>query len=698
MRFINYILSILFIIMLVLTYVISGEIDYFMADNNENLQTYIEGVKFRVSSTVGGNERSSIVFIFDDDVEIDEEITIYRSKYSFDDAYRDGEGVKFVNSSEILEGTYYFVVEVFTEKGGKYIIPKKVVVENGVPIDIKISLDDSLKFSKLKYINVTKTPTIKQYIINSKFSIEGTVVNLVFEEMSISITYDEFAMYGLRTLVRNDSKEFEPIFNGDIITENHKNTKLYIENRQMAIRTFVSNMQVNDGIENYGRFGHFFTKDTSNDILISNEAEKSFDYFWNNVNDDLTSNGYGLVPSFATNTYLGDTTDINSIAYSLISTIVGIENGWVDPYLGFQRVVGTLSTIENLSSHNGAYYSKYYVETGEAVPNQNVNLTDTSQLLTAILIAGSYFGGDIENEAIEICKKVKWNFYFTGEDGKYFYNEYSVDNGYFNMIKKYEGQLLVYILAEGFSEGSIGFNSYYSMERHEGTYGGFDNFVHTWDGSLVGHLYAQSFVNFKDLIDQKGMDWYNNSKVATYSSKAFSDSKIEEYPSYAIGWGLSSSDMRDGYVSNHGSAPSGYTNSIHVYDGTVPVYSSLSSINFYPEAAIIALRNYGNMKFLKGNYGLYSAFDVTDNWTSASYNAPEKGLTLTMFANYKSDMIWKLSMENEYIITGLEKLGFQKYSYDTLSSTTVLTSLSDVYNSDTDESEIEPEALEVTEE
>ncbi len=672
MRFINYLLSIIFVAMLIGAFAMGGELNEFLVDSNETFQAYIEGIKYSVSSGNNDDLRGSITFIFDESIDVDGDIKIYRSKNSFDDAYRNGKGVTFINGSEISNGEYFFVAEIMTSVGGKYIIPKQVEIIAGEDVDLALSLEDSLKFSNLKRISIRDLPTIGYYLVGSKFSVDGIIATLTFDEMTIDVTQEEFQTYGVNTLLKDENGEFTPIEIGQTVTENEIAKSLYLVNRDKSAECFVEEMKVSKDIEHQGDYGAFFTKETSTDNLITKEAKSTFDYFWNTANSDLSSEGYGLVPSFATNTYNGTTTTTESLGFSLISIIIGIENGWVDKYTAYERVAGTLSTIENLNTYLGIFYSEIDINTGKPVGDKVVSVTDSAQLLTCVLITGNYFGGDIEEKANEIYRNAKWKSFYSSEDSMFFYDEYTSRNGFYNMLEKYEGQLLVYILSEASIDGSLGYNAYYTMERHLGKLGKYDEFIHTWDGSLAGHLYPQAFVNFDGLVDQKGVNWYKNSVIATYTSKEFTDSKSEEYPTYQIGWGLSASDMKKGYFTNHGSTPSGYTNNIHIYDGTIPVYAALSSINFYPEASVIALRNYSELDYLEGDYGFYSAFDTKGSWTTGSYNAVEKGLTITMFANYKNGMIWDLALKTPEIVKGLNKLGFQQYEYDAVTSATIL--------------------------
>ncbi len=69
---------------------------------------------------------------------------------------------------------------------------------------------------------------------------------------------------------------------------------------------------------------------------------------------------------------------------------------------------------------------------------------------------------------------------------------------------------------------------------------------------------------------------------------------------------------------------------------------------------------YGNKTF--GKYGFYDAFNpglVEGQQVVKSYLAIDQGPIAVMIENYRSGLIWKLFMQNEEILEGLDKLGFK---------------------------------------
>ena len=58
------------------------------------------------------------------------------------------------------------------------------------------------------------------------------------------------------------------------------------------------------------------------------------------------------------------------------------------------------------------------------------------------------------------------------------------------------------------------------------------------------------------------------------------------------------------------------------------------------------------------DYGFVDGFSESKNWYAKSYLAIDEGPIVVMIANYRSGLLWKLSMNIPEIQNGLKKLGF----------------------------------------
>lgn len=57
-------------------------------------------------------------------------------------------------------------------------------------------------------------------------------------------------------------------------------------------------------------------------------------------------------------------------------------------------------------------------------------------------------------------------------------------------------------------------------------------------------------------------------------------------------------------------------------------------------------------------YGLTDAFNIDRKWASEYYISIDQGLALLMIENYRTGLIWKYFMQNEYVKRGLDAAGF----------------------------------------
>jgi len=115
-------------------------------------------------------------------------------------------------------------------------------------------------------------------------------------------------------------------------------------------------------------------------------------------------------------------------------------------------------------------------------------------------------------------------------------------------------------------------------------------------------------------------------------------------------WGLTASYSVNGYDAH---MPS---NDLGVISPT----AALSSFPYSPEESMHAARYFYSKLGDKiwGPYGFYDAFSETANWFPKQYLAIDQGPIVVMIENYRSQLLWKLFMQDKDVQTGLTKLGF----------------------------------------
>lgn len=390
------------------------------------------------------------------------------------------------------------------------------------------------------------------------------------------------------------------------------------------------------------------------DEVIEWEMKGSFDYFWERANTDESSPGYGLIRD----RYPGSEgiASTASVGFGLTAYLIGIEKGYITREQGLDRVDRTLDTLLNLEREEGFYYHFVDMQTGKRAWNSEISSIDTAILLMGVLSAGEYFGGEIEAKAKELYDAVNWPW-FIDPDRKMFYMAYRPEKGFEGYWDFYAEQLMLYVLAAGSDTHPTDEMPYYIFTRHYAKYGEGQPFIHSWFGSLFTHQFSHAWIDFRGRSDKKDVNWFDNSVEASLAQVNFAVNMDEKYTTLGPdAWGLTASDGPDGYNGLYGAPPSGFDNKQHFIDDTIPPAGAIGSIIFVSEPAQRAMLYYYSLEKLKSPYGFKDAFNLSKDWYASDVIGIDKGISLLMLANYQSDMVYKITMENKILLQGLERL------------------------------------------
>ncbi|WP_298821385.1 glucoamylase family protein [Chloroflexus sp.] len=391
------------------------------------------------------------------------------------------------------------------------------------------------------------------------------------------------------------------------------------------------------------------------DEIIAYEMRAAFDFFWEQANTDPDSPGYGLIRD----RYPGSAgiASIASVGFGLTALIVGVERGYITRDEGYERASGTLQTLTRMESVEGFYYHFVDIHTGQRAWQSEVSSIDTAILLMGVLAVGHYFGAEVATLANTIYERVNWPW-FLDPDRQMFYMAYYPEKGFSGYWDFYAEQLMLYVLAAASPTYPVDETPYYTFIRHTGRYGDGEPFIHSWFGSIFTYQFSHAWIDFRGLVDQKGVDWFQNSVAASRAHYDFAvamDAKYETIGPNA--WGLTACDGPNGYEGRYGAPPSGYDNRAHFIDDTVPPAGAIGSIIFTPAESLQAMRFYYSLEQLKGQYGFYDAFNLSRNWYATDVIGIDKGISLVMLANYQDDLIHRVMMSHPIIQTGLTQLG-----------------------------------------
>lgn len=397
------------------------------------------------------------------------------------------------------------------------------------------------------------------------------------------------------------------------------------------------------------------------DILLW-ELEKSFNMFWLLANTNEESNGYGLITSrYPTN---GSITNIAAVGFGLAAIPIGIEMGFITYEEGLERAEKTLESVRDLYRYHGFYYRFWEKSTGRRYGSTEVSIIDTGLFLGGAITAGEYFGGDVKVLADDIYTAVDWSWYYDDAINR-FYMGYDPDEERFYGHWDHVGeQLILYVLAAGTpnEDYRVGKEAYLALDRRYGSYGDSEDFIYSWFGSLFTYQFSHAFVDFRDLWDEDGVNWWDNSVQATIANREYAIDYASTFKTFGENsWGMTAGDGPNGYSGKYGAAPSGGASWAHVNDGTITVAGAIGSLPFAPELVSDAVLYFDTLDDLKGTFGFKDGYNLEnpeDPWFATDSLGIDKGITVVMIGNYYTEVVWNSFMQNEYIQAGLDELGF----------------------------------------
>jgi hypothetical protein len=398
--------------------------------------------------------------------------------------------------------------------------------------------------------------------------------------------------------------------------------------------------------------------------VIEYEMEGAFNFFWERTNTVADSPGYGLIRD----RYPGSAgiASMASVGFGLSAYPIGVEKGYISLNEGQERASKTMDTLLAMERTEGFYYHFVDMETGKRAWESEVSSIDTAILMMGVLTAGSYFGGEVETKAQEIYDGVNWPW-FIDEERNMFHMAYRPEKalegqgGFEGHWDFYAEQLMLYVLAAGSDTHPIDETTYYTFTRHYGKYGDGEGFVHSWFGSLFTYQFSHAWIDFRDYIDAEEVNWFDNSVAASQAQVDFAIANDDEYITLGPdAWGLTASDGPGGYNGLYGAPPSGFDNNSHFIDDTIPPAGAIGSIIFVPDAAEQAMLNYYSIEELKGEYGFQDAYNLTEDWYASDVIGIDKGISLLMLANYQNDLVYQITMTNQQLLSGLDRLQILK--------------------------------------
>jgi hypothetical protein len=181
----------------------------------------------------------------------------------------------------------------------------------------------------------------------------------------------------------------------------------------------------------------------------------------------------------------------------------------------------------------------------------NYPTIDTGLLMSGILSCQSYFDGDNDAEkqiralADSLYRSVEWDWAMNGKETMSM--GWHPESDFLDVSwKGYNEAMILYVLALGSPTHTIPAESWnaWTATYQWGKY--FDQEMVNF-GPLFGHQYSHMYIDFRGIKDEymreKGIDYFENSRRATYANRAYCMVNPAGYVGYNENcWGLTACD------------------------------------------------------------------------------------------------------------------------------------------------------------
>lgn len=402
--------------------------------------------------------------------------------------------------------------------------------------------------------------------------------------------------------------------------------------------------------------------------ILYNELRGSVDFFLNFTNLDPTSKGYGLTVDSTKDPGISS---IASVGFALSAWVIAVERGFLPRQKALDITRQTLHTLLHHTSHHRGFFAHFLdMDSATRIGKCEYSTIDTALCLNGVITASAYFhDSEISDLSQQLLNRVDWPFIIFEREGKTLFRmaynpdkggDYVTDEpGYIYHWSMAAEQKMMYLQAAPYLEPEMARKLYQGFSRDLGDYDGQKVIINP-GGNLFAYQFSEAWLDTENYLDPDGVDWFNNTRLATLANRAFCLEHAQQFKTYhANSWGASAGDSPWGYD------VSGATPALHPPkpNGTVSIYGALSSLPFTPELALpMAQYLYEHHPQTWGPYGFYDAYNLNANppWYSHSLYGIDKGCSMIMIENYLSRLIWETYTNSPMIRRALAVLGFTR--------------------------------------
>lgn len=347
----------------------------------------------------------------------------------------------------------------------------------------------------------------------------------------------------------------------------------------------------------------------------------------------------------------------------VMNLVIGVERGWISREDAANQIVKIVRFLKTADRFAGAW-AHWYKPDGKITPFGNQveagEIVETAFMMGGLLTACEYFTGDssaekeIRETTQEFWETIDWNHFV--KDGKLYWIWHKDKDSYELPLVGWNETLLVYILAMAAPEQHKVSTDIYKncWQGHNFAYPGRKTYGYPlplgseYGSALFLSQYSFLGLNPKQMEDKYAFYWTQNLSHTMINRHYCVYEAPSEHNYSVFDWGLTA-------CGGCGKHPDYLSRDPQNDDGIIAPTAAISAFPFTPFYSAQVLMNLiKNYPKLNGTYGFGISYCPADKAVGAEYLAMEHAPMAIMMENYRTGLIWKLLMKNEYVRKGLQ--------------------------------------------
>lgn len=382
---------------------------------------------------------------------------------------------------------------------------------------------------------------------------------------------------------------------------------------------------------------------------------------------------------------------IAATGLALAAYPVGVERGYMSRAAAVDRTLITLRFFwdsphgpeADATGYHGFFYHFLDMQTGRRAWQCELSTMDSALLLAGALVARRYFDGETAGEreirslADALYRRADWQWAQHG--GPTVTHGWTPENGFLNYRwEGYNEALLLYVLGLGsptYPLSPASYSAWCATYKWDRIY----DQEYLYAGPLFTHQLSHIWIDFRGIQDAfmrtKGIDYFENSRRATYAQQAYAIDNPLKFEAYDRGcWGITASEGPGPTTMN----VNGIERRFFDYvgrgipygpdDGTIAPWAVVASLPFAPEIVVPVLGYcIHEARLTESNpYGFKASFNATFPekagnpyaWVSPWHFGINQGPIVLMIENHRTGFVWRLTRHCPYVVSGLQRAGF----------------------------------------